>query len=811
MPGGLDLAVTATLIFGLMTGATLSFDITGLNCASCAGRAEAALAAIPGAHDARVNLASHSGQVSGVAAQAVVQALVAVGYNARIRSARFDIPSMSCASCIARIEAAARNVPGILSANAALPTHSLTVETLGSLDAVRQTLTEAGYPAATATQNTTDQDPAPALLRRFICAGVLTLPVFVAEMGGHLYPPLHHWIATAVGLKNSQMAQLALSFLVLAGPGAEFFKRGIPGLWHARPDMDALVALGAGSAFVFSAVAVIAPGLLPPSGVYFEAAAVIVTLILLGRWLEARAKGRTGDAVRRLIGLRPDSAEIIENGTPCTVPIDQITVGDVVRLKPGERVAVDGLVVDGETYLDESMLTGEPLPVLKQSGDTVSAGTLATTGSLTYRATHVGRDTELARIAALTEQAQATRLPVEALVNRITARFVPAVLGIASVTFVIWLFLAGLGPAVVAAVSVLIIACPCAMGLATPMSIMVGTGRAAQLGVLFHKGAALQRLQDVQVIAFDKTGTLTQGKPTLTDIACDKDHTQLLHLAAGVESRSEHPIAHAIIAAAETVAQDVTGFSATLGKGACARVEGRLVHVGNAELLQDAGIEIAEKWRGIGADWTIMGATAVHIAVEEVHVGVLAIRDPIRAGVADTLAAIAATGRKIAMISGDAQSTADHVGAQLGIDSVIGDTRPDGKVEALQALRDRYGPVAFVGDGINDAPALAAADVGLAVNGASDTAVEAADAVLMSPDPGAVLRALSISRATLRNIWQNLAWAFGYNSLLIPVAAGILVPLGGPQLSPALAALAMALSSVFVVSNALRLRNVHRA
>ena len=295
-----------------MTETALSFEITGLNCASCAGRAEAALAAIPGARQARVNLIGHSGHVSGVAAEAVVQALVAVGYNARIKSAKFDIPAISCASCITRIEAVARNVPGTLSANAALPTHSLTIETLGSLDVVRAALTEAGYPAAAATPDTPDQDPARALLWRFIWAAVLTLPVFVSEMGGHLYPPLHHWIAAAVGLKNSHIAQLALSFLVLAGPGAEFFKQGIPGLWHARPDMDALVALGAGSAFIFSAVAVIAPGLLPPSGVYFEAAAVIVTLILLGRWLEARAKGRTGDAVRRLIGLRPDSAEIIE-------------------------------------------------------------------------------------------------------------------------------------------------------------------------------------------------------------------------------------------------------------------------------------------------------------------------------------------------------------------------------------------------------------------------------------------------------------------------------------------------------------------
>jgi Cu+-exporting ATPase len=789
-----------------MTHTSFTFSISGLNCGACVGRAEAALAAIPGAHDARVNLANHSGRVAGVSPDAVLQALAAAGYPAQVKQARFDIPAMSCASCVGRIEAAAGAVPGTLGMRANLANHSLAVDTIGSLDAVRDALIQAGYPPAAAEPDAPAQDPTRPLLLRFLGAAALTLPVFLAEMGGHLYPPIHHWIAANVGLQTSHMAQRVLTALVLAGPGAGFFRRGIPGLLQARPDMDALVALGAGSAFAFSAVAVLAPTLLPPSGVYFEAAAVIVTLILLGRWLEARAKGRTGDAVRRLIGLRPDTAEVIEGGTVRTIPIDQVAVGDVLRIKPGGRVAVDGIVTEGQTHIDESMLTGEPVPVLKSRGDPVSAGTLATTGTLSYRATHVGRDTVLARIAALTAQAQAARLPVEELVNKVTGWFVPAVLALAAVTFVVWLSLGGLGPAVVAAVSVLIIACPCAMGLATPMSIMVGTGRAADLGVLFHKGAALQQLQSVQVIAFDKTGTLTEGKPRLTDMACDGDKAALLRLSAGVESRSEHPIAQAIVAAASDVPTDVQGFSATLGEGATATVEGQAVTIGNAALLGRHDIAVSGKWITMAEDWAKTGVTAVHVAVDDIHVGVLAISDPVRPGARDTLAAIAATGRKIAMISGDAQATADHVGHALGIDIVVGDTRPDGKVETVKDLRAKYGLIAFVGDGINDAPALAAADVGLAVNGASDVAIEAADVVLMSPDPGAVLRALWISRATLRNIRQNLVWAFGYNVLLIPVAAGVLVPFGGPQLSPVLAALAMALSSVFVVSNALRLR-----
>lgn len=789
-----------------MTVTHFSFGISGLNCAACVGRAEAALAAIPGAQGARVNLANHSGQVAGVTPDAVVQALSAAGYPAKVKQAQFDIPAMSCGSCVARIEAAAGAVPGALSAHAHLPKHSLSIETVGSLDAVQDALANAGYPAIAAEPQAPVKDPTDALFARFLWAAVLTMPVFLAEMGGHLYPPIHHWIAGNIGLQTSHILQLLLTALVLVGPGAGFFKRGIPGLLNARPDMDALVALGAGSAFAFSAVAVIAPTVLPPSGVYFEAAAVIVTLILLGRWLEARAKGRTGDAVRRLIGLRPDTAEVVAGRTTQVVPLDQVIVGDVLRIRPGARVAVDGIVTEGQTHIDESMLTGEPIPVLKSPGDVVSAGTLATTGTLNYRATHVGRDTVLARIAALTEQAQAARLPVEELVNKITAWFVPAVLAIAAITFVLWFFLGGLGPAVVAGVSVLIIACPCAMGLATPMSIMVGTGRAAELGVLFHKGAALQRLQDVQIIAFDKTGTLTQGAPQLTEIVCTGDTDETLRLAAGVESLSEHPIALAIVAATQAVPTDAQGFHATLGEGAIATVEGREICVGNATLLRRYAVSLSEDLTKTATDWAKTGMTAVHVAVDGMHVGVLGISDPIREGAGETLAAITNTGRKVAMISGDAQATADHVGKQLGIDLVVGDTRPEGKVETVNQLRAQYGTIAFVGDGINDAPALAAADVGLAVNGASDVAIEAADVVLMSPDPSAVLRALSISQATLRNIRQNLTWAFGYNALLIPVAAGVLVPFGGPQLSPALAALAMALSSVFVVSNALRLR-----
>ncbi|MEL7262963.1 MAG: heavy metal translocating P-type ATPase, partial [Pseudomonadota bacterium] len=474
--------------------------------------------------------------------------------------------------------------------------------------------------------------------------------------------------------------------------------------------------------------------------------------------------------------------------------------------RPGSRIAVDGIVTDGQSPVDTAMLTGEPVPVMAGPGDVVHAGTVVTTGALSYRATHVGRDTTLARIAALTEAAQSARLPVEAVVNRVTAWFVPAVLVVAAVTFALWWALVGLGPAVVSAVSVLIIACPCAMGLATPMSIMVGTGRAATLGALFHKGAALQRLQDAAVVAFDKTGTLTLGKPTLTHIETVMDRDTLLCRVAGVEAGSEHPIAQALVAAAPDTPRAVTEFEATPGEGARAQVEGQMVLVGNAAYLSRHDIPLNQSLTGLADGWAETGATPVLVAVDGTHVASLAVSDPLRAGAGDAIAAIQAGGRRVALISGDVRPAAEHVARTLGIDTVVAGVKPAGKVAAIDQLRQAHGPVAFVGDGINDAPALAAADVGLAVGGATDIAVEAADVVLMSAEPAAVLRALGISRATLRNVWQNLAWAFGYNTLLIPVAAGLLVPFGGPQLTPQLAALAMALSSVFVVTNALRLR-----
>ncbi|MEL7166876.1 MAG: copper-translocating P-type ATPase [Pseudomonadota bacterium] len=789
---------------------TLDFALSGLNCGACVGRAEAALRALPGARDVQVNLARRSARVGGVKADAVVDALSQAGYPATPRSGLFHVPDMHCGSCVSRVETAAGGVSGVIRTRANLANRTVQVETLGVLEAVEAALDRAGFPAhaASGTQTETTGETAEEIAemrRRCLIAGALTLPVFLTEMGGHLYPPLHHALMTLFGISGLMWAQMVLTSLVLLVPGRGFFERGLPGLIKGRPDMDALVALGAGAAFLFSAVVVLVPDLVPSRAVYFEAAAVIVTLILLGRWLEARARGRTGDAVRELLALAPQIAERMTKDGFETVPLEVIAVGDVLRARPGTRVAVDGIVAEGQSPVDTAMLTGEPIPRLAGPGDRLHAGTMLTTGTLTYTATHVGRDTTLARIAALTEAAQSARLPVEQLVNRITRYFVPAVLIVALITFTAWISFAPLGSAVVAAVSVLIIACPCAMGLATPMSIMVGTGRAAQLGALFHKGAALQQLQDARVVAFDKTGTLTVGAPALNDIETTLDRDTVLRLVAAVEAQSEHPIARALFAAWDGDVPPATGFKATPGAGATALVEGTRVDVGNLSFI--TGQHSARQDLCAHADrWARAGATPVHVAINGQHVAAMAVADQIRNSAGDVIAALQFSGRQVVLISGDVPAAAEHVGEMLGVDLVVAGVKPDGKVQTLNQLRQQYGPVAFVGDGINDAPALAAADVGLAVGGATDIAVEAADVVLISPEPAAVVRAIGISRATLRNVWQNLFWAFAYNTALIPVAAGVLVPFGGPQLSPQLAALAMACSSLFVVANALRLR-----
>ncbi len=790
--------------------------VQGMSCASCVGRVERAVAAVPGVLQARVNLASgvlEADLEPDGSSQAVVSALAEAGYPARIEVLRGSVEGMSCASCVGRLERALLAVPGVMEARVNLADHTATVEMAGDADrgAVLAAARAAGYPISAESGAGTDgvarEAAAVAALTRSVwIAAILVLPVFIIEMGGHFIPGVHAFVGQTIGHQASWILQFVLVGAVLAGPGRVFFARGIPALLRGAPEMNALVALGTGAAFVYSTVATFLPSVLPGNarGVYFEAAGVIVVLILLGRLLEARAKGRTGAAVRALIGLRPDIARVMRGGEVVEVPTAEVVVGDIVQLRPGARVPVDGVVVRGESFVDEAMLSGEPVPVDKGDGDRVTGGTVNGAGLLEVRVTDVGAATVLARIIRMVQDAQGAKLPVQAVIDRVTGVFVPIVLGIALLTVLVWLLVGpGLGEALVAGVSVLIIACPCAMGLATPTSIMVSTGRAAELGVLFRKGAALQSLAGVEVVAFDKTGTLTEGRPEVTDVVTVSGVSRdaVLAAAGAVEAGSEHPIAQAILRAAGDVAR-ADGFQSVTGAGVSGEVGGARVLVGTKQLLDREGVAadtLVEDADRLARE----GKTAFFVAIDGALAGVIAVADPIRESAWAAVAALHDMGVKVAMVSGDRRATAEVIGAQLGIDIVVGDAAPDEKVRIVQNLQ---GSVAFVGDGINDAPALAAADVGIAIGTGTDVAVETADVVLMAGDPAGVAQALGLSRATMRNIHQNLGWAFGYNILLIPVAAGVLYPLFGLVLSPMLAAGAMALSSVAVVSNALRLR-----
>ncbi|MGM0740958.1 MAG: heavy metal translocating P-type ATPase [Pseudomonadota bacterium] len=811
-----------------MTSRSLNIEIENLSCAGCAGRAERALDQLPGVSGVSVNFANGQAQmtVNGTEAAEIAAALKAANYPAREASATLEISGMSCASCTGRVEDALRAQPGVLEASVNLASQTALIRYLsGANDAadLARAVTDIGYPARPAgetgqdTQSDRNAAETDHARRLTLIAGALTLPVFIMEMGGHVIPGFGDLVHGSIGRETAWMIQFALTSLVLAWPGRGFFSRGFPALLRGAPDMNSLVALGTSAAWVFSTVALFAPALLPEGtrAVYYEAAAVIVTLILLGRWLEARAKGRTGAAIQKLVGLQPQSARVERNGEITEISIDALGVGDVVHVRPGEKIAVDGEVISGDSYVDESMVSGEPVPVAKKPGDVVIGGTINGDGALSFRATKVGRDTMLSQIIAMVEQAQGAKLPIQSLADRVVRIFVPAVIATALATIAAWLVFGpdpALSFALVAGVSVLIVACPCAMGLATPTSIMVGTGRGAEMGVLLRKGDALQRLDEARVVAFDKTGTLTEGHPRLTGVtlAGDWDEDDMLRLVAAVEGQSEHPIARAIEAAAHErglALPQPEGFRAISGFGLGARTDGHDLLIGARRLMEREGIDTGAL-AGRAAEMGARGETPVFAAIDGQLAAILAVADPIKKTSRKVIDALHAQGIETAMITGDSHATAKAIAGQLGIDHVESEVLPDGKVAALGALRERHGTVAFVGDGINDAPALAEADIGIAVGSGTDVAIEAADIVLISGDLAGVVNARGLSRATMRNIRQNLFWAFAYNTALIPVAAGVIYPLTGMLLSPMLAAGAMALSSVFVLSNALRLRRI---
>ena len=740
-----------------------------------------------------------------------------------------SVSNMSCASCAGRVDKALRQLPGVVAVDVNLATETAQVtyapELASRADFIAAS-TAAGYAAQAQSEDSHDQAQArkqqlaEAYGRRSRFAAVLAAPVLILGMGGHVLPGFEALILAVIGQKANWIIQCLFTTAVLFGPGLDFYRRGFPALWRGAPDMNSLVALGTGAAYVFSLIATFLPQVLPAgvSGVYYEPASLIVVLILFGRDLETRAKGRTGKAIQSLLGLRVKTALVRRAGEFVDCPIEEIVVGDVLSLRPGERVAVDGVVHEGSSYIDESMITGEPRPVEKSAGAMLTAGTVNGMGHVIYEARCVGQDTTLSQIIQLVAQAQGAKLPIKALVDRLTLWFVPMVLTLALMTVTVWLIwgpVPALPYALVAGVCVLIIACPCAMGLATPTSIMVGTGRAAEMGVLFRKGDALQLLADVDVIAFDKTGTLTRGKPVLTDltVADGQERSAALQVMASVEQGSDHPIARAIVAAAVEEGLELLPIQdgqTHAGLGLTAHVAGDEVILGTERFLQARGIDVSG-YHASAKALASQGKSVVFAARAGQVIALAGVSDALKPTTQGAIAQLKAAGITVVMVTGDRLEAAQQIAADLGMDEVHAALLPADKSRVLAELKTKARQLAFVGDGINDAPALAAADIGIALGTGTDVAVESADVVLMSGDLLGVVNAIEMSRLTLRNIKQNLFWAFGYNVALIPVAAGALYPSFGMLLSPILAAAAMALSSIFVLVNALRLRYVRAA
>ena len=820
-------------------------QVKGMHCAACSARIERAVGAMDGVRSVSVNLAGESmdvefdprvlgfedisRRIGKLGFEAVPPAEPAATGEALME---LDLGGMHCASCSARIERVVGGMDGVRRAEVNLATESGLFEydpDTVSPRAIREAIAKLGFTAkartragqAMAERQRLAEERLSGLRRRLIPAFAFALPVLVLSMGHMLGLPLPRWLDPMHAPLNFALAQLVLTLPVLWS-GREFYTVGFPNLLRGQPTMDSLIAVGTGAAVVYSLwntveIALGVQAMERAMDLYFEAAAVLIALVSLGRYFEARAKLRTSDAIRALMRLAPDTATLVTDSGTQPIPLDEVERGDVLLVRPGERLPVDGAVVEGESGVDESMLTGEPLPVTKRPGDAVTGGTLNTTGALRVKAGRVGADTTLARIIDMVRKAQGTKAPIANLADAISFYFVPAVMGLAVLAGLAWYFLGGaeFTFALRIFIAVLVIACPCAMGLATPTSIMVGTGRGAQLGVLVKGGEALQAAEGVNAVVFDKTGTLTHGKPELTDLEPLTDafggRRELLALAAAAESVSEHPLAAAVVRAAERESLALAkpeGFQALGGRGIKALVDGRAVLLGNAELMAEQGMRDTGPTRTaeIAGRLSAQGKTALFLAVDGSLAALLAVADTLKDEAPAVVAELRAMGMRVVMITGDNEVTAKAVATQAGVSEVLAQVLPGRKAEEVRGLQERGLKVAMVGDGINDAPALAQADVGLAMGTGIDVAVESGDMVLMAGNLRGVLTALRLSRAVMANIRQNLFWAFAYNVVGIPVAAGLLHAFGGPTLSPMLAGAAMAMSSVSVVTNALRLR-----
>ena len=811
------------------SSARVDIGIHGMSCASCVSTVESALAAVPGVRKAVVNLAAERGTVhydpNRVRPSALVKAIAGTGYTPLVEKVTIPISGISCASCVSTIERALNQAPGVLSASVNLATNAATVEFLPptiTLQDLRRAIRDAGYEPLEVAEGAHPGEYEKAgrereirrLKTKLIVGIILTAPVVLGSLPG--------WFSWVPKFLQSFWVLLVLTTPVLFWVGSQYYRRFWAALRHKTSDMNTLIAVGTSSAYLYSLAMTVAPGFFRARGivpaVYFDTAAVIITLILLGRLLEAIAKGRTSEAIERLMGLQAKTARVIRNGEEADIPTEDVQIGDVVIVRPGESVPVDGVVHEGASAVDESMLTGESLPVEKRPGDQVIGATLNKTGTFRFEATKVGGDTVLAQIIRLVEEAQGSKAPIQRMADYVASIFVPAVIGIAIATLIVW-WLFGPSPAFVFGllnfVAVLIIACPCALGLATPTAIMVGTGKGAEHGILIRSGESLETTHKIRTIVFDKTGTLTKGEPEVTDVVSREPRSEsrdprveILRLAASLERGSEHPLGEAVVnrAKGEGIAlSEVEGFEAIPGHGVRGKVDSHAVLLGNAKLMQESGItlgELAETAETLAGQ----GKTPMFVAVDGEPAGVIVVADTLKEHSAEAVSALHRLGVEVTMITGDNRRTAAAIARQTGIDRVLAEVLPDQKAEEVKKLQAEGRVVAMVGDGINDAPALAQADVGIAIGTGTDVAMEASDITLIRGDLRGVVTAIELSKRTLRTIKQNLFWAFIYNALGIPIAAGVLYPFFGMLLDPMIASAAMALSSVSVVSNSLRLR-----
>jgi Cu+-exporting ATPase len=812
----------------------VTFDINGMTCASCVRRIEEGLRQTDGVSKANVNFATQKVTVeyesSHLEAKDLQEKINDLGYEALIDTSGLDqakitisVGGMTCAACVRRVENALNSVTGVLETSVNLATGRATIihsAKWGDLAELEKVITEQGYEFLGELKDNL-ADPIETsrikelkdLKLKVACGAILSVIIFLGSM--------QHWFSflRIIPRENMLWAMFILTAPAVFWVGSRFFVGAYKAALQKTSDMNTLVAVGAFSAYAYSATATFFPHFFMTAGVmphvYYDGAAMIVTLILVGRLLEAKAKGKTSTAIKNLMGLKPKTAHLIRADQESEVPVEEVQKGDTLLVKPGERIPVDGVILSGQSTVDESMLTGESMPVAKETGQKVFAATMNKTGSFTFRATGVGAETALAQIIRLVEEAQGSKAPIQRLADKVASVFVPTVFVIAFITFAIWYFLpaqSNFSRALINFVSVLVIACPCALGLATPTAIMVGTGLGAQSGILIKGGEALEKIHKLSVVVFDKTGTLTRGEPVLTDLiaASGFDSAQVLAYAAALEKNSEHPLARAILQRAqadEIAIVAVEKFTAASGLGAKGFVKDKLYLIGNRMLMKSEGVSV-ESLDEQADKLAREGKTVVYVASEKMAIGLIALADVPKASAKKAVESLKHRGLKVMMVTGDNAGTAKAIAAQLGIDQVLANVLPGNKADEIRKLQKSGEVVAMVGDGINDAPALAAADIGIAIGAGTDVAIEASDITLIRDDLLGVPEAINLSQATMRVIKQNLFWAFFYNVIGIPIAAGALYPFFGILLNPEFAAAAMALSSVSVVSNSLRLHRV---